>query len=443
MLEGSILLVFFVALIALMVFLTAKLKIHAFIAILLIGISLGIISGLNPSDVVKLTIEGAGSTLGYIALIVLFATIIGEVLEKTGSAITISDSITHLVGTTRAPVAIALTGYLLAIPVMCNDTAFIILAPIAQALAFGGGFQQATLSIALAAGAYTSFKLIFPAAPLYPATIFGADVGKVLALGLIVSVPVFTVGLLWAYRYCNRFKSSKDNLFSYEELRKKYAQLPSITFSYTPILIPLSLILSKSLVDTLFSEGVIIRESFDFVGHPVIALFVGVLVTLIIAGQKTSKENLSEWVSNGVKRAASILAIVGAGGAFGKILEATGMGVYIGKWILTSGIPAIIVPFLVAAAVKTAQGSSVVTMITAPSIILPILPALNISPVVATLAISAGALICVNVNDSFFWVVTGFSEMDTVTGIKTLTALSIIQGLTALAIVVVLGGYFV
>lgn len=440
--EGQILLILFVALIVLMVFLTTKLKVHAFIAILLIGISLGLISGLNPSDVVRLAIEGAGNTLGYIALIVLFATIIGEISEKTGSAITISDSITHLVGNTRAPLAIALTGYLLAIPVMCNDTAFIILAPIAQALTFGGGFQQATFSIALAAGAYTSFKLVFPAAPLYPTTIFGADAGRVLALGLIVSIPVFILGILWAYRYCDRFSSSKSYLFSYEELKRKYPKLPSAVSSYLPIFMPLALILFKSLFDAFFAQGTLIREVFDFLGNPVIALLVGVLVALIIAGRRTPRDTLSGWVSNGVKRSSSILAIVGAGGAFGKILEATGLGLFIGNRILTAGAPSILVPFLVAAAIKTAQGSSVVTMITAPSIILPMLPALNISPVVATLAVSAGALICVNVNDSFFWVVTGFSEMDTATGIKTLTALSIIQGITALVVVAVLGGYF-
>lgn len=442
MLDGSILLGVFVALIAVMIFLTTKLKLHAFLAILLTGITLGLVAGLAPSNVLELTVEGAGNTLGYIALIVLLATIIGEILEKTGSAITISESITRLVGNSRAPLAIALTGYLVAIPVMCNDTAFIILAPIAQALAFGTGFSSATFSIALAAGAYTSFKLVFPAAPLYPATMFGANVGKVLALGLLVSVPVFVVGMIWAYRCCSRFGASKNASISYAELKKKYTKLPSAISSYMPILIPLVLILFKSLFDAIFSSDNLVRSTFNFIGNPVIALLAGVVVAALIAGRNTSKETLGEWMSNGVKRSASILAIVGAGGAFGKILEATGLGLYIGNRVLTAGVPAILVPFLVAAAIKTAQGSSMVTMVTAPSIILPILPALNLSPVVATLAVSAGALICVNVNDSFFWVVTGFSEMNAATGIKALTLLSIIQGIVAFAVVAVLGTYF-
>ena len=216
MLDGSILLLAFAVLLVLMMLLLTKLKLHAFLALLFVTISLGLIAGLNPSDVINYTIDGAGKALGYVAFIVLFATIIGEILNETGSAFAISNSIKRLVGSSRGALAIALAGFLVAVPVFCNDTAFVILAPVAQSLALGGEFAGGTVMIALAAGVLTSFNLVFPAGPLFAATTFGADIGKVLSLGLVVSVPVFAVGMLWAHRYCNRLNISREVSPSYE-----------------------------------------------------------------------------------------------------------------------------------------------------------------------------------------------------------------------------------
>lgn len=432
----------FAVLLVLMMLLLTKLKLHAFLALLFVTISLGLIAGLNPSDVVSYTIDGAGKALGYVAFIVLFATIIGEILNKTGSAFAISNSIKRLVGSSRGVLAIALAGFLVAVPVFCNDTAFVMLAPIAQSLILGGGFAAGTVMIALAAGVLTSFNLVFPAGPLYAATTFGADIGKVLALGLFVSVPVFAVGIVWAYRYCNRLKISKKVSSSDEDTKQEHQHLPSTLSSYAPIIIPLGLILFRSLFDGILPQGSIVRTLFDLVGHPIVALLMGIVIALAFASRKNSADILNEWVVNGVKRAAPILVTVGAGGALGKVLEATGLGTYIGRLVLGYGIPSILVPFIVAAALKTAQGSSTVTMITAPSIILPILPSLGLSPVIATMAVCSGAMICTNVNDSFFWVVTGFSDMDTKTGFKALTALSIIQGVVAFVLVAIIGAFF-
>jgi len=441
-LDGSILLLAFAALLVLMMLLLTKLKLHAFLALLFVTILLGLISGLNPPDIINYTIDGAGKALGYVAFIVLFATIIGEILNKTGSAFVISNSIKRLVGSSRGVLAIALAGFLVAVPVFCNDTAFVMLAPIAQSLILGGGFAGGTVMIALAAGVLTSFNLIFPAGPLYAATTFGADVGKVLSLGLIVSVPVFAVGMVWAYRYCNRLEISRKTSPTEEEAKQQHQHLPSIASSYAPIIIPLGLILLRSLFDGILPQGSITRTLFDLVGHPIIALLMGIIIALAFASRKNSADTLNEWVVDGVKRASPILVTVGAGGALGKILEVTGMGTYIGRLVLGYGIPSILVPFIVAAALKTAQGSSTVTMITAPSIIYPILPSLGLSPVVATMVVCAGAMVCTNVNDSFFWVVTGFADMDTKTGFKALTALSIIQGVVAFVLVAVIGTYF-
>jgi len=436
--DGAALILVFLLGIVAIILLTAKLKLHAFLSIFLVTTVMGLAFQLPPTELVKLMLQGFGNVLGYIAIITLSACIIGEVLDKTGATLTFSNSILRIVGRSRSPLAVGLAGYLLAVPLICCDTAFIMLSPVARSLAGGSGFPLSLLAMALAVGAYTSFKLVFPACPLFPATIFGADFGKVLVLGLLTSIPTFIVGMLWAYRGRSELNGGQIGEQSYEELRKKYAKLPSALASYAVILTPIALICIKSLLDGVRPESDMARVIFDFLGHPIIALPIGVALSLRLARGASMKE-VNGWVSEGIGRAASILAIVGAGGALGSVLQGVGIGTYLGKAIVSVGVPGVLVIFLVAAAIKTGQGSSMVTMVTAPSIILPILPSLAVSPVLASLAVCAGAMISVHANDSYFWVVTGFSKIDVPTGYRRLTAVTVIQGLVAIAAVILLG----
>ena len=172
MVRGGLLLGIFVMGIIGVVVLTARLKVHPFLAIFFTALAMGLASGIQPSRVVELVIEGFSGILGYIAIIIVSATIIGELLDKTGATLVISNTILRLVGRSRSPLAMGLAGYLVSVPVMCCDTGFIILSPLARALSNGSGFSVAVFSLSLAAGAFTSFKLIYPAAPLFPAAIF-------------------------------------------------------------------------------------------------------------------------------------------------------------------------------------------------------------------------------------------------------------------------------
>jgi GntP family gluconate:H+ symporter len=178
-----------------------------------------------------------------------------------------------------------------------------------------------------------------------------------------------------------------------------------------------------------------IRVVFDLIGHPVLALPIGIGIALLLAKDKP-REEVNHWITGGIQRAAPILVIVGAAGIFGAVLQMTGIGSFLGHSIIAFGVPGVLVAFLVAALIKTMLGSSTVALVTAPAIILPILPSLGISPALAAIAVSAGTLICINVNDSFFWVVTGFGEMDVSTGYRTITLMSVLLGLTALVVIV-------
>lgn len=349
----------------------------------------------------------------------------------------ISESILKSLGKSRLPAAVGSSGYLVAPPVTCNDTAFLILSPAAKALGIAGGYSAVFVSLALAAGAYSSFKLVFPAAPLYAATVFQANLAEVILFGFLVSIPVFAVGLLWTHtytRYGLRHSSRPHSPLAADQSLVTHGTVPSAIESYGAIAVPLALILGRALADGYMPETDGIRVALDFVGYPVIAMLIGVGLALFVA-RKHPKEQVSQWVGDGVARGASIVAIVGAGGVLGRILIAADLGKVLGSAIASIGISGAITVFLVAAVIKTAQGSSVVTMVTAPSILLPLLPTLGVSPTLATLLVSAGAMISVHVNDSFFWVVTGFSQMSVSEGIKSLTTMSIIQGLTAFGLI--------
>jgi GntP family gluconate:H+ symporter len=179
----------------------------------------------------------------------------------------------------------------------------------------------------------------------------------------------------------------------------------------------------------------------DFLGYPVIAIFLGVGFGFLVA-RRQSMETISQWVGEGLTRAAPVVAVIGAGGVLGQILLDSKIGNVLGSSLSTIGVPGVLVVFLVAAMIKSAQGSSVVTMVTAPTILLPLLPALRVSPTLATLLVSAGAMVTVSVNDSFFWVVTGASHMTIGQGIKGLTMMSVIQGITALGLILLIKAMF-
>lgn len=424
------------------VILTTKLRVNAFLSLLCVAIVVGLLLGLAPSSVVDNVVGGFGDTVGYVGLIILASTIIAELLNKTGATTVVAKSLLNFVNKSKLcckSMAVGLAGYLVAAPVQCNDTAFLILSPFASTFGRMGRFSATLVSLILAAGAYTSYKLIYPAAPLYAATIFHADIGSVLLLGFLVSLPVFAAGVVWAQLLERRAKGGSSYTASSAKAEKpiSHHKLPSTLESYLMLILPVVLILAKAFLDGFLSESNPLRSSLDFLGHPVIAMLIGVGFCLWVA-RHYPKEKVSEWISSGITRAAPLIAIVGAGGVLGKILLQANLGTVLGSSLVTTGVPGAIVVFLIAAIIKTAQGSSTVTMVTAPTILLPLLPVLGLSPALATLLVCAGAMVSLHINDSFFWIVTGFSRQTVAQGLRGLTSMSIIQGLTALLVILVI-----
>ena len=432
-----------IVVVVLMVLAATKYHFHPFLSLLLAAIIMGFVGGLNTSQVTSTLMNGFGKTLGSIGIIIAFGTIIGAYLEKSGGAVAMANQVLKWVGEKNSTLAMNITGFIVSIPVFC-DSGFVILSSLNKALSKKAKIPLVVLGVSLAAGLYATHVFVPPTpGPLAAAAALNADLGLVIILGLIVAVPVSLAGFFWA-KYIR--KKMGGALAKGEDEAPRKEKLPPTSLSFAPIIVPILLIALKSVTDYPthpFGTG-ILSGIFDFIGHPVMALFIGVFLAFTLK-PKVSKETHFDWVTKGLKDAGIIILITGAGGAFGAILRATGIGDIIGSGF--SGLKiGLFLPFLIAAVLKSAQGSSTVAIITTAAIVAPLLESFGLaSPLgraLTVLSVGAGAMTVSHLNDSFFWVVAQFTELDTSTALKTQTVSTFFQGITGIAIVMIIGWVF-
>jgi GntP family gluconate:H+ symporter len=434
-----------IVVVILMVVAATKYDFHPFLSLLLAGIVMGFVGGLNESEVTSTLMNGFGKTLGSIGVIIAFGTIIGAYLEKSGGAKTLANWALKVIGKNRSALAMNITGFIVSIPVYC-DSGFIILSSLNKAISKKTKIPLVVLGVSLAAGLYATHVFVPPTpGPLAATAALNADLGLVIMLGLIVAIPVSLVGLLWAKFIGNKIKPKTSEVLVDESKTEK---IPKTSLAFAPIIVPIILIAFKSISDYPthpFGEGTI-AEIINFIGNPIIALFIGVFLAFKLKDKNNTKEKHSNWVTSGLKEAGIIILITGAGGAFGAILRATGIGEIIGSGFSNLEI-GLLLPFIIAAVLKSAQGSSTVSIITTAAIIAPILGSFGLDSslgrALSVLSIGAGAMTVSHLNDSFFWVVAQFTEMDTATALKSQTVSTLFQGLTGIVIVMIIGWLFI
>ncbi|MGB0600916.1 MAG: GntP family permease, partial [Flavobacteriaceae bacterium] len=390
------------------ILLTSRFQWHPFIALLIVSLGYGFAVGLSTEELIQSLQDGFGTTLGSIGMIIVAGLIIGTFVEESGGAHVIANFFVKIFGAKRIHWAIGCMGYLISIPVFA-DSGFVILTPLNKALTKKLGVSLAGTAIALGIGLTAAHTMVPPTpGPLAAAAIIGADLGWVIFIGLITSGVGLLVGIPFAKRMGNKIYIEPDSL-SESDVIQSQEELPSLTRTLLPILIPLALIVSKAIIQFPgfpMSKGPIIAV-IDFVGHPIIALLIGVFFAIRIP-KKRDSNRLSEkgWVGKAIKGSATILLITAAGGAFGKVIQAS--GVHLSFEPLLKTLPlGIALPFLIAALIKTAQGSSTVAIVTTASIVFPMLTALELTSTIdkalVVVAIGAGATVISHANDSFFW----------------------------------------
>ena len=418
---------------------TTKLKLHPFLALLIAAFGYGVSCGqMSLREVVSSVNLGFGGTIGHIGLVILAGSVIGVFLEKSGGAYALARSIIEKVGQKNVPLAMSIIGYIVSIPVFC-DSGFVILCPLAKALSRKARISLAASAIALSLGLYATHTMVPPTpGPIAAAGILEADLGLVIMFGVLVSIVALAAGWFFAIKVAAKVQLDSGLTAENPSSNEIPEQGPSALKSVVPILLPIVLIVLKSvggLEFQPFGSG-----SFNaivaFVGEPVVALLIGVFAAFFLP-KKISTEMLSTsgWVGEAVIAAASIIVITGCGGAFGKVLQNSGIGDVVGGNLGKAGSLSIWLPFIIAAALKTAQGSSTVAIVTTAGIIAPLLGGLGLDAPMAralvVVSIGAGSMVVSHANDSYFWVVTGLCKMSVKEGYRLQSIGTLVEGCVA------------
>lgn len=443
----------------LLLYMIIKTKIHAFPALIVTSVAVGLMCGLSIPDTIKAVSGGFGGTLGSIGIIIGFGCIMGKLLENSGAAKKMAVSILKIVGIKRADVVVGLTGLLVSVPVFC-DSGFVILSQLAKEFSRITRRSMVGLGGILGMGLYLTHFLVPPTpGPLAVAGFFNVDIGKMIIGGLCLSVVLFAVSVIY-FRFVGKrhpeFILDQDytgldetTAAKLKLLSDKYAQgkpiedgefletmdsgsLPGVLASFSPIAVPIILILLDTVCKAVgFSDGPWL-SFIHLVGHPIVAVFIGVLLSVYSLNRSVSRKECISQMQEAMADAGLILLVTGAGGALGNVIRVTGVGNVIAQSILGLDIPVILVPLLMGAMIRIPQGSGTVAMITGGSILAPMLPSLGIDPLIAALSLCTTAMFVSYPNDSYFWVVTNFSGMDVETSLKTWTP--------ATAVIPVVGG---
>ncbi len=429
--------------VVLIVVLTSKLNIHPFLALLIASLFFGLCSGMSFEIILKSIEDGFGGTLGKIGLVILLGVIIGSFLENSGGAYKLASIVLKLIGKKNVHAAMAIIGYIVSIPVF-SDSGFIILSPLNKSLSKKAGISVAGTGVALILGLLLSHVMVPPTpGPIAAAGILDADIGLVMLLGIFVSVASLVVAIIYSKRVAGKTYIDPNPELSEADIEEKIKQAPSSLKSFLPILIPILLIVAKSLIEFNYGKDLKGFLSFiSFIGSPVIALFIGMFLAFLLP-KKFDMKLLADsgWVGKSLLSASTILLITGAGGVFGKILQNSGIGSVMAE-ILAGVSLGIWLPFILTAAIKTAQGSSTVALITAASIMAPLMAtmgfATEIQKALLVIAIGAGAMVVPHANDSGFWVVTQLTGMDIKTGYKLYTTGALIVGCFAAFVVFII-----
>lgn len=420
--------------ILLIIVLTSVVKLNAFISLFAVSLLLAIVA-LPEQSVIDILKLGFGNTMASIGLLIIFGASIAVILDRTGGTISIANYILSKTGEKNAATAIGLTGFIAGMPIFC-DSGFIILSGLARSFSAKAKVVLPFIAFVLATSLYAVHCLI-PTHPgaLAASGIIDANLGSLILLGTLTAIPAAIVAFWWI-----KWRTKKLNPTNYQQNERELSvqdeeptNLPPVLLSFLPIVVPILLIAIGSLLSVLqVTESHIFVRSLVFLGQPVIALLVGLLLSLFLI-RNFNISQVNDLMDSAIQKAGPILIITAAGGMFGLVIKETGIGSYIGSLLLETNL-GLIVPFLIAFLLKTAQGSSTVAIITAASFVAPMLPTLGLDSeagkLVVMLVMGGGSMMVSHANDSYFWVVSKFSGINMQTTLKVYSSATIVMGLT-------------
>lgn len=441
--SGATLILIVIAGISLLLFLIIRSKLHAFVALLLVSLLVGIAAGMPLKEVIESIQNGMGGTLGFVAVVVGLGAMFGQMLEVSGGAERLAQTLIKKFGENKAQWALGVTGFIVAIPVFF-DVGFIILVPLVYGLAKKTGRSLLYYGIPLLAGLAVTHSFIPPTpGPIAVADLIGADLGWVILFGFIAGVPAMILaGPVFGTFIAKKIHAVIPDYMEVTE--KKYEkEHPSFRLIASIIFVPLVLILANTVFGVILPEENNFRAVFTFLGHPFVALTVATLLAFYLLGQKRglSKQEIQNIATKALEPAGIIILVTGAGGVFKQILVDSGVGEVLGEMMASSSLPPVLLAFFIAAIVRVSQGSATVAMVTSAGLISPLIETLGLTgPVLGliVIAIAAGATILSHVNDSGFWLVNRYFGLDVKETLKSWTIMETIIAVVGFAVVFVL-----
>ena len=440
--------------IILMIVLVMKTKVHTFIALLIASIVTALIGGMSPADItladgtvqkgiITAVQEGFGNTLKSTGIIIGLGVMMGGILEKSGAAEKLAYTFIKAVGKRKEEWALGITGWFISIPVFA-DSAIVIFAPLCKAISRVTGKSLIGLALAMAAGLQLTHCLVPPTPdPTTAASMLGVDVGQMIMLGAAISVPM----LIAAVFYCKwigkkiyqipldnggfeRKEFKEEYIKSMEELDKVLGekQLPSLWASMAPIVVPLVLILTNTVMGFAGIKEGTSYQIMSLLGSPIVALGIGTLLAIYGLAAKDPVKDVLDIMNVAIKDTGIIMLITGAGGSLGNVIKVSGIGDALGERVLSWPIPAILIPFIIAALMRIALGSATVAITTAASLAAPLAASLGLNPLLLAQACCVGAISFSYFNDSGFWVFNGmFGLTELKDQVRCKTAISLIM----------------
>lgn len=417
-----------------LIILVLKTKIQAFLALIICTVLVGVIGGM---PLLNITLEdgkvfgimnsvttGFGGTLGSIGIIIGFGVMMGQIFEATGAAKRMAYTFLRLFGKKREEEALALTGFIVSIPIFC-DSGFVVLAPIAKAISKVTKKSVIGLGVALAAGLVITHSLVPPTpGPLGVCGIFGIDVGKFILLTIVLAIPMSIACIAYSRLYLSkkyyRIPNEAGEIVEapYHEpdydaaLAMDTKGMPGTLESFLPLIVPILLILVNTIASALGkTDGAM--QVLVFLGQPIIAVGLGLVVAILTLGRGLDRHTALAEMEKGMMSAGIIMLVTGGGGALGQIIKDSGLGNFMAEGLAETAIPIVVLPLIISTAMRFIQGSGTVAMTTAASISAPIVIAAGANPLLGAVACCVGSLFFGYFNDSYFWVVNrtlGVSE---------------------------------
>ena len=418
------------------VLLTTKLRVHPFFALLIASLVVGLGVQIPLADVINLMKEGFGNIMRSLGLIIVLGTTLGVLLEQSGSTRVMATFILKKIGRKYPALAMSVTGFIVGLPLFC-DSGFIVLSGLNVSLAKKTGTRVIIMAVSMATGLYSVHCLIPPhPGAAAAAGIIGVEYGKLVLAGIIIAIPAMLVGYFYA-GYAGKKLIVEEHTEEEVTDMHKHTKLPSTIQAFLPVLLPVLLIASRSFLVSGPAPSGGLMPLVSSLGDPVVALSIGIIFAFN-GVRPWQKDTLNPWLQEAAEKAGSILVIIGAGGAFGAVLSATHIGQHFSEVLPLAGM-GILFPFLLTFILKTAQGSSTVAIITAASIIQPLLPALGLTTpdgrLLCVLSMGAGSMMISHANDAYFWVIARFEKLEMQPMLKVYSVATVLMGLVSFLMV--------